>query len=84
MATNLLICLIIGIVVGLIVVFILKGQLNTIRKQDRAHAYMKSGSMKVNVMHDIFLYRNVSRVKRQTSSSSGSHGSSRSIGGGKF
>ena len=85
---NLGISAIIGIVIGLIVVFVLKGQLKTVQKQSRAHDYVKSGSMQVNVMNDIFLYRNVTRTKRQTSSSSGSSrssgGSARSRGGGSF
>lgn len=85
---NLMICLIIGIVAGLIVAFILKGQLKTVRRQAGARAYVKPGSMQVTVHNDLFLYRNVTRVKRETSSSSGggsrSSGSARSRGGGSF
>ena len=84
---NLLISLVIGIAVGLIVAFILKGQLKSVRKQDRAHVYVKQGSMQVNVSHDIFLYRTVTYTKKQkseSSSSSGSGGTARSKGGGSF
>ena len=56
---NLLICIAIGFVVGLIVVLILKGQLKSVRKQDRANVYIKSGSMQVTQRNDMFLYRNV-------------------------
>ena len=80
---NLLICLIIGIVAGLIVALILKNQLKTVRKQDRANVYIKSGSMQLTASRDLFLYRNVTRSKKESSSSSGS-GSSRSTGGGSF
>lgn len=77
------ICLIIGILAGVIVAFVLKGQLKTVRKQNQANVYVKSGSMQVTVSRDLFLYRNVSRTKKESSSSSSS-GSSRSVGGGKF
>ena len=81
---NLLICLIIGFGVAFIVVMIMKGQLKSVRKQERANVYVKTGSMQVTQRNDIFLYRNVTRVKKETSRSSGSGGSSRSTGGGSF
>lgn len=71
-------CLVIGVIVGLIVALILKGQLKTVRKQNQANVYVKPGSMQVSVYKDIYLYRNVTRTKKETSSSS------RSTGGGKF
>lgn len=82
---TLIVCLIIGIVVGLIVVLIMKGQLKSVRKQNRADVYVKPGSMEITLSNDFFLYRNVTRTKKQSSSSSGSGGgSSRSVGGGSF
>lgn len=80
---NLLICLIIGIVAGVVVAFVLKGQLKTVRKQNQANVYVKPGSMQVTVRNDFFLYRDVTRTKKESSNSSGS-GSSRSTGGGSF
>ena len=80
---NLLISLVIGIAVGLIVAFILKGQLKTVRKQNQANVYVKQGSMNLTHQSDIYLYRTVSRTKKQ-SSSSGSGGTARSKGGGSF
>ena len=80
---NLVICLIIGIVAGLIVAFVLKGQLKTVRKQNQANVYVKPGSMQVTVHNDFFLYRDVTRTKKESSNSS-SGGSSRSSGGGSF
>ena len=80
---NLVICLIIGIAAGFTVAFVLKGQLKTVRKQDQANVYVKPGSMQVTVRNDFFLYRDVTRTKKQSNSSSGS-GSSRSTGGGSF
>ena len=82
--TNLLIALVIGLIAGVIVAFVLKGQLKTVRKQDRANAYVKSGSMQVTVRNDFFLYRDITRTKKETTSSSSGGGSSRSTGGGSF
>ena len=84
---NLAISLVIGIAAGLIVAFILKGQLKSVRKQDGANVYVRQGSMEVNVRQDFFLYRNVTRTKRQERESSGSSGSgdtARNVGGGSF
>lgn len=83
---NLLIALAVGILVGVVVALILKGQLKSVRKQSQANAYVKPGSMHMTISNDLFLYRTVTRQKRQTSSSgsSGSSGSSRSVGGGSF
>ena len=78
---SLLICLVIGLLVGLIVAFVLKAQLKSVRWQNQANVYLKTGSMKITGRKDIFLYRNVSRTKKESSSSSGS---SRSTGGGSF
>ena len=80
---NLSISLIIGLVIALVVVLILRGQLKSVRKQNQAHSYMKPGSMHLNICSDIFLYRNVTRTKKETSSSHGG-GSSRSTGGRSF
>ena len=82
---TLTISLVIGVVVGLVAVLIMKGQLNSVQKQNRASEYIRDGSMNLTVQNDIFLYRHVTRTKRQTSSSSGSSGgTARSKGGGSF
>ena len=85
---NLAISLVIGLIAGLIVALILKGQLKSVRKQYAAHVYVKQGSMHVDLKQDIFLYRNVTRTKKQkreeSSSSSGSDGTARTKGGGSF
>ena len=81
---NLVIALVIGIAAGLIVSFVLKGQLKTVRKQDKANVYVKPGSMNVTVRSDIFLYRNVTRTQKSSSGSSSGGGSSRSSSGGSF
>lgn len=82
-SNRLLISLVIGLVVALIVTGIMIGQLKSVRKQTAATEYVKRGSMQVNVARDIFLYRTVSRQKKE-SNTGGSSGSSRNVGGGKF
>ena len=83
--TNLLIALAIGLAAGLVTVLVMKSQLKSVRRQDQANVYVRPGSMQLTVSHDLFLYRDVSRRKRETSSSSGSRsGGSRNIGGGSF
>ena len=84
---NLMISLVIGIIAGLIVAFILKGQLKSVRKQDSARVYVKQDSLQITYARDIFLYRNVTCTKKQErveSSSSGSGSTARSKGGGSF
>lgn len=81
---SLAISLIVGVVIGLIVAFVLKGQLKSVHCQSRAQEYVKKGSMHVNLSNDMFLYRNVTRTKKQSSNSSGSGGTARSKGGGSF
>ena len=81
---NLIIALVIGIVAGLIVAFVLKGQLKSVRKQNEANVYVKTGSMQISERSDMFLYRNVTRTKKESNKSSGSGGGSRNVGGGSF
>ena len=86
---NLAISLMIGLVVGLIVAFVLKGQLKSVYKQYQANVYMRPDSLHVDVAHDIFLYRHVTRTKKPKESSGSSRsyssgGSTRSKGGGSF
>jgi len=54
----------IGIVIGLIVVSILKGQLKTVASQSGAGYYQVSGSLHLSVSTDVFLYQNTTRIPR--------------------
>lgn len=84
------IALVVGLIVAAIVTGTMKGKLKTVRSQPAARSYIKANSLNLSRSDDIYLYRNVSRVRRESSSSSGSssHTSSsgRSHGGssGKF
>ena len=82
---NLIIALVVGFGVALIVTLIMKAQLKSVRSASGANDYVKAGSLNITQSQDLFLYHTVSKVKRETSSSSGgSSGSSRNVGGGKF
>ena len=75
--------ILIGLVIGVIVALILKGQLKSVRQQNRADAYVKPGSMHITTANDFFLYRTLTRTKKASNNSSGG-GSSRSSSRGSF
>ena len=90
--TALMISLGTGFVIALIYTGSLKAQLKTVRAQNRAADYMKRDSLRITESRDFFLYRNVNKVARETSSSrsggssihTSSSGTSHGGGGGKF
>lgn len=63
-----------GLVIGLIVALILKGQMKTVRRKINAKSYVKDGSFNLNRVQDIYLYTTTTRRKIETSSSGGGHG----------
>ena len=78
-----LISILIGVAVSGIIILIMRGSMNTKRKQRSAGDYLTPGSYHLRTRQDIFLYSNVTKTPRQQSTSS-THGSSsgRSHGGG--
>ena len=83
----------VSVVIGLafagISLLCMRGAMNTKRSQYSANEYMKDGSFSMPVRQDIFLYSNVSKMKRPENNGSGKGGSSvhtsssgRSHGGG--
>ncbi len=93
-----LIAIIIGAVAALIMVFIMKGKLKTVRFQTTASSYIKKDSMVLTDNRDVYLYKKVSKtpIPKQTSNSghnshsggssvhTSSSGTSHGGGGGKF
>ena len=73
----------IGIVIGLITVGTMKSALTTVRYKSGAEDYVKQGSLNITTSHDRFLWRNVTRVRRQSNKSSGGRGGSPSRGSGR-
>lgn len=59
--TALLICIGIGVLIGLVTVLIMRSQLKSVRAQNAAADYVVSGSFRLRHSRDIFLYRHVHR-----------------------
>jgi len=81
---TLVIAVIVGFVLALITVTAMKGKLKTVRRRNEAGDYVIPNSMDLRIANDRFLYRNVRRVRIDSSSSGGgTHRSSsgRSHGG---
>ena len=78
------ISLVIAVAVPAIVVGVWTSQLKSVRKQDFAGAYIRGGSMRLNLQRDIFLHRSVSRTARSQNSGGGSSGSFKSSSGRSF
>lgn len=66
---SLLISLAAGLVIALIVTGVMRGQLKSVRRQHAANQYTKPGSMNVTSATDLYLYRNVTRIRREQSDS---------------
>lgn len=81
--TAIIVALVLGLLTALITTGVMRGQLKSVRRKYTATDYLKPGSMQVTHAHELYLYSNVSRIRRQQSSSGGS-GRSRSIGSGRF
>ncbi len=88
-AAHLVVSLAIGFIIALIVTGVMKSSLKTVRLNPEASSYITDGSLEITKSRDFFLYRNVIRTPRASSSGgSGTHRSSsgRTHGGrgGKF
>lgn len=80
---NLFVSLMIGAVSAAVVILIMRSSMNTKRQQRGASSYLKPGSFHLRSHQDMFLYSNVSKVRRQQNNGSSGGGSSvhRSSGG---
>ena len=67
---------VIGLIVALAVCLTLKSQLKSAKMQINAQQYIRSGSFRVTNMRDIFLYKTVSKTRRESSSGGGHSGGS--------
>ena len=82
--TMFLVAVVIGLVAALIVILIMRGQMNTAKPQRSATGYVKSGSFNLHTHFDFYLYSRVTKTPRPKNTSSGSSGGSRGGSGGKF
>ena len=69
---NLLLSLGIGIVVAVVSVSAMAAQLKSVKLQESATDYVKTGSLRITQRHDVFLYRTVEQEKIEHESSGGS------------
>ena len=78
-------CLVIGLVLAFVAMLIMQSGMKTVKSQNFAGNYIVSGSLKMRVSSDRFLYRTVSKTpKPKSNNSSGSFrggGSGRSSSG---
>ena len=78
---GLVICLVFAFVISFVIMCIFQQQLKSVRANNYAAGYIKPGSMKVEHSDETFLYKNVTKSRRQketSSHSSSSRSSSRS------
>ncbi len=75
---KLMISLGLGAVVSLIIMLVMKSGMKTVRSNNFASPYIVDGSMSLTESRDLYLYRNVTRVRRENESSSSRGG----MGGG--
>ena len=79
------ICMGVGMLIGLIAVGIMASMMKSVRSQNSASDYVRSGSMQLTNQRDIFLYSHVTRTPRPKNHSSGrSGGGSRGGAGGRI
>ena len=60
---KIVVCLLIGLAVGLTVTLLMKRGMSTVRKQKRADVYVKKDSFSLTESRDLFLYSTVTRVR---------------------
>lgn len=72
---RLLIAFIAGAVIAAVVLLVLFGQLRSVGIEKTAQEYVREGSFRVTRQRDIFLYRTVSRIKKEKPQNGGGGGS---------
>ena len=68
---TLLVAIGIGAVVAFIVVSAMKSQLTSVRSRHEANAYIRADGLHLTASRDVFLYRNVTRIRRDTDNHGG-------------
>lgn len=70
---------VVGLAIGALVLLVMRGSMNTFRPQRNASSYIPDGSFRLTQSRDVFLYSNVTKTRRESSSSGGSRGGGSSI-----
>jgi len=79
---TLLVAIGIGVAVAFIVVSAMKSQLTSVRSRHEANAYIRADGLRLTASRDVFLYRNVTRIRRDTDNHGGGARSGGSRSGG--
>lgn len=77
---NVILSVVIGVISATVAILIMRGSMNTRRRQYSAESYLKNGSFNLHTHQDMFLYSHVSKVRRQENNG-GSHGNRHGGGG---
>ena len=59
-----IICIVVGLIVGLITVMVMKSQLNSVYMRDDAHAYIAADSLVLTRSSERFLYERTTRTAK--------------------
>jgi len=82
------VCVFVGVIISAISVGVMASKNKSVRIKAEANSYIRQGSMHVTTSRDMFLYRNVSKIRKSNNnSSSGGRSGGRSVSsgrGGKF
>lgn len=81
LARNFLISIVVALIVGGFYIFMLSREMNSVAPNNSARNYAVPGSMQLHNSNEFFLYRNVTKTKRETSSGSGGSSTHRSSSG---
>ena len=79
--TKIMVSLVVGVIAGFIGVSIMKSGMRTIRQNNAASDYTVRDSMNLSSQKDIYLYRTVTKTRRQTENTSGPNRSGGHSGG---
>jgi len=60
-----LICIVIGLAIAGVIMFVKRSQLKSVRHERTACNYVRSGSFRLVTQKDIFLFANTTRIPRQ-------------------
>ena len=77
--STLVISLVAGFIIALVIVSSMKGKLTSVGVRNEASNYVLNNSLQIASSGDNFLYKNISRVPRPKSNSSGDYGGGRSV-----
>lgn len=81
-SVNFFVAPLVGVIAAAITILIMRGQMNTARRQGGAAEYMKQNSYRLTVQRDIFLYSQISKTPKPKNNSTSGGGSSVHMGGG--